>query len=250
MTRRQKILCGIVVAFAVVLGAIMVMPGAPDFVLLSAYVTVHNFMFPETISWDAKNAYLKCPGAILDPRQWPGADARRLRGDVSLRQRGRLGPEPDEGAVHPDSQHIGMSEAGLRNHRMDRSKFVLLAALTVTAMPAATPRAAQAAASLDCRRASSIVEKEICGLTAFQDLDRDIAATYAQALAALSAADADADALRADQRAWLKQRDDCGDLIHGDPPVYADVYACVRDQLTARAKRLHAILERKQFFKP
>jgi hypothetical protein len=61
---------------------------------------------------------------------------------------------------------------------------------------------------------------------------------------------ADADALLADQRAWLKERDDCGDLIHGDPPIYANVYVCVRDALTARAKRLHAILERKQFFKP
>ncbi len=110
------------------------------------------------------------------------------------------------------------------------------------------PRAAHAAASFDCKRASTIVEKEICGLPAFQDLDRDIAATYTQALAALSPADADA--LRADQRAWLKERDGCGDLIHGDPPVYAGVYVCVRDALTARAKRLHAILERKQFFKP
>ncbi len=92
MTRRQKILCGIVVAFAVVLGAIMVMPGAPDFVLLSAYVTVHNFMFPETISWDAKNAYLKCPGAILDPRQWPAPTHDACEAMYLCVNEGALGP--------------------------------------------------------------------------------------------------------------------------------------------------------------
>jgi uncharacterized protein YecT (DUF1311 family) len=131
---------------------------------------------------------------------------------------------------------------------MDHIKFSLLVAVSVAAALCGGLRAAHAAASFDCKRASTIVEKEICGLPAFQDLDRDIAATYTQALAALSPADADA--LRADQRAWLKDRDACGDLIHGDPPVYADVYVCVRDALTARDKRLHAILERKQFFKP
>jgi uncharacterized protein YecT (DUF1311 family) len=106
---------------------------------------------------------------------------------------------------------------------------------------------AMAAPSFDCRRAASNVEKEICGIAEFGDLDRDIAATYAQALAALNPADADA--LRAEQRAWLKDRDDCGDLIHGDPPIWADVYVCLRDQLTARAARLNAVLARKQFFK-
>ncbi len=130
---------------------------------------------------------------------------------------------------------------------MTRIEFVMLAAASLAALCAA-PHGAQAAASFDCRRAATVVEKEICGITAFQDLDRDIATTYTAALAALSAADADA--LRAEQRAWLKERDDCGDLIHGNPPIYADVYACVRDALTARTKRLHAILDRKQFFKP
>ncbi len=130
---------------------------------------------------------------------------------------------------------------------MKRIRLMILLAASLAAL-GATPNIAHAAASFDCKRASSIVEKEICGLPALADLDGDIGATYKQALAAL--APADADALRAEQRAWLKERDDCGDLIHGDPPIYADVYVCVRDQLTARAKRLHAILERKQFLKP
>ena len=127
-------------------------------------------------------------------------------------------------------------------------KSALLLALGVSALLANACSAAHAAPSFDCRRASSIVEKEICGISEFSDLDRDIAASFAQALTVLSAADAEA--LRADQRAsWLKDRDGCGDLIHGDPPIYADVFVCVRDHLTARATRLKAILARKQFFK-
>lgn len=59
----------------------------------------------------------------------------------------------------------------------------------------------------------------------------------------------DADALRADQRAWLKTRDDCGDLIHGDPPIYVDVFACLREQMTARVAKLRAIVAAKQFSK-
>ena len=110
---------------------------------------------------------------------------------------------------------------------------------------AAVPRSASAAPSFDCKKASSIVEQEICSIAEFSALDSDIAASFKAALAALPPADAEA--LRADQRAWLKTRDDCGDLIHGDPPIYIDVYACLRDQLKARAARLHTIVSNKAF---
>ncbi len=123
----------------------------------------------------------------------------------------------------------------------------LLIAVAAAAVLAGEPPLVHAAPSFDCRRASSIAEKEICGLPELEGLDRDIAASFTQALAVLSAADADA--LRADQRAWLKTRDDCGDLIHGDPPIYADVFACLREQMTARAAKLRAIVAAKQFSK-
>jgi uncharacterized protein YecT (DUF1311 family) len=120
-------------------------------------------------------------------------------------------------------------------------------ALAAAAMAAGGLCGATAAPSFDCKRATSIVEKEICGSAEFSDLDRDIAASFTAALAVLGTAAAAA--LRADQRAWLKIRDDCGALIHGDPPIYADVYVCVRDQLKARAARLHAIVTTKTFSK-
>lgn len=102
-----------------------------------------------------------------------------------------------------------------------------------------------AAPSFDCKRASSIAEKAICGLSDLEKLDRGIAASFKEALAVLNPADAVA--LRADQRAWLETRDHCDDLIHGDPPVYADVFGCLRERMTARASRLRAIAARRQF---
>jgi uncharacterized protein YecT (DUF1311 family) len=123
----------------------------------------------------------------------------------------------------------------------------LLIAVAVAAVLASEPPCVDAAPSFDCKRASSIAEKEICGLPELEGLDRDIAAAFTQALAALSAAGADA--LRADQRAWLKTRDDCGDLIHGNPPIYADVFGCLREQMTARAAKLRAVVAARQFSK-
>jgi hypothetical protein len=47
----------------------------PRFVELLLYVGVYQGLFPSTISWDAKNAFAKCTGAIADPRLWPQSPA-------------------------------------------------------------------------------------------------------------------------------------------------------------------------------
>jgi len=123
----------------------------------------------------------------------------------------------------------------------------LFVALGAAAIAAGQSRGIDAAPSFDCRRASSIVEKEICGVGDLGDLDRGVAQLFAQALSVLSAADVGA--LRAEQREWLHRRDDCGDLIHGDPPIMADVYGCLRERMTERVERLRAIIARRRFFK-
>jgi len=46
----------------------------------------------------------------------------------------------------------------------------------------------------------------------------------------------------------VKERDECEDMIHGDPPIVADVLMCMRKTMDERKARLQAILERKQFF--
>ena len=108
--------------------------------------------------------------------------------------------------------------------------------------PAPTPP------SFDCSRAATVVEKEICASPEFANLDSRIAALLAQALAIVGARDAEA--LRGDQRAWLKDRDDCGRRVHGNPPVYADVDVCLRQELNAREGLLRVVVASRQFTKP
>jgi uncharacterized protein YecT (DUF1311 family) len=119
---------------------------------------------------------------------------------------------------------------------------------TETEPQAQTPPVHVAVPSFDCNVAKSVVEKEICAIPDFADLDSRIAALYTQALSIVSPRDGDA--LRADQRVWLRERDDCGNLIHGNPPIDADVYACLRDRLNRREAFLRVVVASKQFTKP
>ena len=119
--------------------------------------------------------------------------------------------------------------------------FLVLAFVT---LPIAS---ASAAPSFNCKKAKGLVEKQICGNPDFEPLDRDIASLYTRSLAVLRKADGDA--LREDQRAWVKERDACEDFIHGDPVIMADVLACMRTTMNARKERLQAILQRKAFLK-
>jgi uncharacterized protein YecT (DUF1311 family) len=107
---------------------------------------------------------------------------------------------------------------------------------------------ARVAPSFDCNRAARVVEKEICAISEFADLDSRIATLFTQAQTIVSPRDTEA--LRADQREWLRERDACGNLIHGNPPIYVDVYACLRDQLNRREAFLRVVFASKQFTKP
>jgi uncharacterized protein len=106
---------------------------------------------------------------------------------------------------------------------------------------------ASAAPSFNCKKPQGLVEKQICGNPEFEPLDRDIASLYTRSLAVLGKQDGDS--LREEQRAWVKERDECEDFIHGDPVIMADVLQCMRQTMSAHKARLQAILERKQFFK-
>jgi uncharacterized protein len=125
--------------------------------------------------------------------------------------------------------------------------FARLLPIVVLALMSLQTAETSAAPSFNCKKAKGLVEKQICGNPDFEPLDRDIASLYTRSLALL--AKPDADALREDQRAWVKERDGCEDFIHGDPVVMADVLACMRKTMSARKEHLQAIVERKQFFK-
>ncbi|WP_042442291.1 lysozyme inhibitor LprI family protein [Azospirillum sp. B510] len=83
------------------------------------------------------------------------------------------------------------------------------AALTISMMVAGIVGAgtARAEPSFDCKAASTPVEKAICADPKLGDADKEIADSY-KALQDLSGA-ADRDRLRAEQRAWLGQRNQC-----------------------------------------
>lgn len=109
------------------------------------------------------------------------------------------------------------------------------------------PAVAEAAPSFDCRKAKSVVEKTICADREFAAQDSEIAVLFARAVSTLTAsAPAEVAKLRADQRAWLQTRDDCGDLIHGVAPVVmAEVMTCLREQLSSRIVTLKRVIETK-----
>jgi uncharacterized protein YecT (DUF1311 family) len=128
---------------------------------------------------------------------------------------------------------------------------VLLIILLVVAAAALRPGAARAggaAPSFDCRRASTIVEREICRKDQLAAFERQIAALYTRALGLLDAAGADA--LRTDQRLWLKVRNDCGRLIRGNPNISSDVEGCLADTMATRVWELQKVVADKKFSRP
>ena len=122
---------------------------------------------------------------------------------------------------------------------------LLLAFLSLPVLSATHPSAE--AAGFDCKRAKSLVEKQICGVPELSRADGEVAALYARTLAVL--AKDGATSLREEQRGWLREREECEEKIHGDPVIMADVLACIRTLMSERKERLEAISVRKEFFK-
>ena len=107
---------------------------------------------------------------------------------------------------------------------------------------------AHPAPSFDCSHAASVVEKEICAISEFADLDARISTLYALAQTIVSARDAEA--LRADQRVWMRERDECGNRLRSYSSNHADIDACLHDELNRREAFLHVVVASKQFTKP
>lgn len=103
---------------------------------------------------------------------------------------------------------------------------VLLAALLTTALPAAA-----AGPSFDCSRtAAGSIEAQICASPDLSALDRQLAEVYAGARA--KAKNAHPPTLAAEQRGWIKGRNDCWKAD--------DQATCVRDAYRLRIAELQA----------
>ena len=111
-----------------------------------------------------------------------------------------------------------------------RLSLVLCGTLCVAGLASAQP-------AFDCAHSSSAVEDLICGNPDLSALDRRLADRYAAALWQARAVDAGAEAaqrtLRAEQRGWIKGRNDCWKA--------EDMAACVADSYLMREAELVAL---------
>lgn len=96
--------------------------------------------------------------------------------------------------------------------------------------PGAAAAGEAATASFDCQRANGSVQKLICSDSGLRVLDRRMASVYAAALA--RSANQHPPVLKAEQRGWIKGRDDCWKS--------ADLHACVQDSYRQRIAELQA----------
>jgi len=60
-------------AVVVLFGVLLVVPVFSSGVGFLLYVGIFRALFPSTINWGDKDAFMKCSGAIADPRKWPNA---------------------------------------------------------------------------------------------------------------------------------------------------------------------------------
>lgn len=74
MTRKRKILSGLGAAAAAVV-ALLWATGLGHFIVLLIAIFISQVFYPTAISWDAHDAWVKCPYAIADPRLWPKSPA-------------------------------------------------------------------------------------------------------------------------------------------------------------------------------
>lgn len=118
-----------------------------------------------------------------------------------------------------------MAEPRRRYHAGMRLS-VLFAVLVPAAMPAGA-----AGPSFDCRRVEAgSIEAQVCASPALAALDRQLAGVYAAARA--KATNEHPPTLAAEQRGWVKGRDDCWKAD--------DRAACVRDAYRLRIAELQA----------
>jgi uncharacterized protein len=109
---------------------------------------------------------------------------------------------------------------------MNLSRLLLSAWLPVAV--AAPLTAAAANPSFNCAKASSEVEKMVCGDAELADLDRSLASLYGTLLKNTPAGEQKR--LKAEQRGWIKGRDDCWKSD--------DERACVANEYRARINEL------------
>jgi uncharacterized protein len=121
------------------------------------------------------------------------------------------------------------------------SRLTLL--LLCAAALAALPRSAAAASPpIDCGRAKSVVDRQICASPADVALDREISALYDRGMAEFSPRDRHA--LAHGQLKYLKARAGCAWATHHSAHPEAALSECVRTKMEERERSLRHAVDR------
>lgn len=119
-----------------------------------------------------------------------------------------------------------------------------LLSLALSSIPALTQAQVQEGPSFDCAKASTAVEKAICGDWTLSAFDLWVGQLYKGLADWVD--QATRDRVKAEQRAWLKdERNACATARSQDPsvPDSAAVWSCLYDAYETRAIQLAQILE-------
>jgi uncharacterized protein YecT (DUF1311 family) len=155
---------------------------------------------------------------------------------------------PRAGAVPDQSGNFESGDVRMSVNPLPRPGLGAVGALAFAALTLAWPATPALAASFDCKRAKAPIEQEICGLPELSALDDKLASLYADSLKVLRQANpAQVVRLQKDQRAWISIRNDCYDMIHGDPEIWAEVNVCLNEKMRSRVETLRKIIAAKSF---
>lgn len=120
----------------------------------------------------------------------------------------------------------------------------LVLAFTVAA-PFCAATSGIAAPALDCRKAATDVDREICGSDELKAMDREIAALYDRGLASFTGEDRHR--LAQSQVAFVHRREGCSWAAHHSAHPGVAVEECVRNSMDGRLRTLRSIVDRGRF---
>jgi uncharacterized protein len=95
---------------------------------------------------------------------------------------------------------------------------------------------------INCKKASSTIEKAICDSPEFVAMDREIAALYDRGLASLPADQRHQ--LAQGQLSFIKQRSGCAWASHHSAHPGPAINECIRDKMENRLNSLHNLVDR------
>ena len=122
---------------------------------------------------------------------------------------------------------------------------LMTAACALGALLATSAAGHAAAPPIQCRKAQSTVDREICGSAELLAMDREIAALYDRGMAQVAGEDRHRLALS--QQAFLRRRGGCDWASHHSAHPGVAIEECVRGAMEGRVRSLRDVADRGRF---